>query len=124
MELPLVSRRQAFRLRGLGFDWPVKDIFIPHSKRIFFTDDMFRAENWNRYEEIISRPSVALALYWLREVWQAQYAVEIEDWQLDRYKGYFRFPDMREPAGTRIFKSRDKTEGELLDRMIAHLLTR
>ena len=64
MELQLVSFEQAKLLKSLGFDWQCTGYYKIDGNGMFYSD----RENYNEREEYYSRPTVALALMWLREV--------------------------------------------------------
>ncbi|MCD8262304.1 MAG: hypothetical protein LUD15_13215 [Bacteroides sp.] len=96
----------------------MREIFIPVQTRSFITDTMDIRENWNRFTEIISRPTVALALQWMREVHECRCEVYIKDLSTGWYGGYFHFPDMEERIETKPFPTRDKAESELLTRAV------
>ncbi|MCC8133650.1 MAG: hypothetical protein LIP06_08430 [Tannerellaceae bacterium] len=123
MYLQLVTKRQANRLRRIGFNWKVKDIFILHTARVMFPDTMEIEDNWNQYEETLSRPSIPLALQWARETFHCKCEVTIMDWETDAYAGMLLFPDMQEPVSTRVFEERAWAENELLSKVIEYIIS-
>ncbi|MCD7973115.1 MAG: hypothetical protein LUG18_10715 [Candidatus Azobacteroides sp.] len=120
MQLQLVNRLQATRLRKLGFDWKVKDIFIPATRRLMLEETMYEEEDWNRYDYTLSRPSIALSLEYMRLNYSCKYELIITDWKNITYKGGFMFRDMEEPIYTKTYKSRNRAESELLSRILSY----
>ncbi len=122
MYLQLTTRRQAERLKKLGFEVPVNDVFIYDGGRYRFPDKMDTEENWNRYDDTISRPSVALALQWLRVTLYCICEVGLVSWEKESYYGIFKLPYMKEPVTTHTASQRDRAEILLLDKIIGHLI--
>ncbi len=122
MYLQLTTRRQAERLKKLGFEVPVNDIFVYDSGRYRFPDKMEVEQNWNSYDDTISRPSVTLALQWLRVTLYCKCEVVIHKWEKESYYGIFKFPHMTEPVHTHTAAQRDRAEILLLDKIIEHLI--
>ncbi len=122
MYLQLTTRRQAERLKKLGFEVPVNDVFIYDGGRYRFPDKMDTEENWNRYDDTISRPSVALALQWLRVTLYCICEVGLVSWEKESYYGIFKLPHMKEPVTTHTASRRDRAEILLLDKIIGHLI--
>jgi len=121
MKLQLVNRRQAMRLRSLGFDWEVADFFVVNSVRYFIPENMGKEENWNRFEETVSRPSIALAFVWLRDTYPCKCELSLKSWNKNEYLGLYLFAPMTDPLATRIFRLRDHAERELLTRMLEYI---
>ncbi|MCD8264227.1 MAG: hypothetical protein LUD02_08760 [Tannerellaceae bacterium] len=121
MKLQLVNRRQAVRLRSLGFDWEVADFFVINSVRYFIPENMGKEENWNRFEETVSRPSIALAFVWLRNVYQCKCELTLKNWNKNEYLGFYLFLGMPEPFATKIFRLREHAERDLLTRMLEYI---
>lgn len=61
--LPLVTFEQAKKLKAAGFDWPVYHAYSGAGSQVEYCDCSFKVpDDWT------ARPTVALALKWLREV--------------------------------------------------------
>jgi hypothetical protein len=67
-ELQLVSFEQAKKLKEIGFDWEIEDIYWSDGSY----EHNYCLGDWNdeigEEEECISAPTVALALKWCRDV--------------------------------------------------------
>ncbi len=63
-QLPLVTLNQAKALREIGFDWETTDHFVDEDPRfsLYHRDYNSGVEKW------VSRPSISLALQFMREV--------------------------------------------------------
>lgn len=122
--LQLVNKNQARRLKLLGFNLRVKDLYVIEHARLYMSERMDIDENWNKYDYTLSRPAVAEALQWMREVFDCKCEIIIPDWEEDDYRGGYCFPEMDQPFLSRVFTDRDKAESELLTRILEYQITR
>lgn len=83
MQLQLTNFEQAAALKAAGFDWEVTDYF--HTE--YDVCETGEYDNYNSDNNTISRPTVALALKWLREVKGVR--VSMQD-DYDYMLGYLR----------------------------------
>jgi len=79
MELQLVDFEQAQLLKKLGFDWKTADgwSYFNNSWNITFAGPDTRTQKWEGPLDI-SRPTVALALKWLRDVMGVHVVIRLE----------------------------------------------
>lgn len=67
MELALVTFDQAKKLKDLGFDVGVHNLYHFPAELEKSNNYTHAKGNWNLYREYLSAPTVALALMWLRK---------------------------------------------------------
>jgi len=66
-QLPLTTLDQSKALRDCGFDWPCHQYFVWYHSKPEVKEDEGSLENHNRWDNLISRPTIALALQWMRQ---------------------------------------------------------
>lgn len=113
-ELYLVTFEQAKRLQAADFDWRTEDAF----------DDGYTVTYEGVYpREPIPRPTVALALKWMRDVKGFQCGVYPAEWGrpgdgLTRYFGRWFDLDCDKIDGTIGFGTYEAAESALLDELL------
>lgn len=123
MELKSVNTTQARGLKKLGFNNPVRKLFIIDESRKNTEDELEIPENWNAYDGYLSKPSVVFALEWLRTFYGCNYEVVITDWEKEIYSGRFITKGLTDPQSIKEFSDRNDAESELLSCIIKRLLT-
>lgn len=86
------------------------------------TETMEIGENWNKFDDTLSRPSIALSLEWMRQTFYCKCEVEIADWKKGTYIGRYYFEDMEEAVTTKAYQDRYRAESYLLSAVIEHQL--
>lgn len=120
--LQLVSKEQAKKLRKLGFNLKVRDLYVIKTIKIYLADRMEVEENWNKFNYTLSRPTVVEALQWIRVKYPCKCEIVIPDWDANNYAGQFRCLNEK-IIMTRVFSDRYKAESELLNTVL-HRITK
>jgi len=119
--LQLVNKDQSRKLRELGFNLKVRDLYVLKTRLILLADHMEVDENWNKFSYTISRPSVAEALQWLRLKFKCKCEVIIPDWNDNLYAGQFKYEN-ENIILTRTYSDRYSAEIELLSVVLGRLI--
>ena len=121
MLLQLTNNAQARKLKKLGFDVPVRDLYIIEKTRISVPEKMEIDYNWNHYSYTVSRPTIAEALEWVRRKYDCICEVIMVDSETTKYSGLFQFPETP-VVYIRQFTVRSRAESELLTKIIESLI--
>lgn len=122
MPLQLVNSTQARRLKKLGFSEHIRELYIINSTRRYMAETMDVAENWNKFDDVLSRPSIALGLEFMRNNYDCICEVIIQDWEKGWFEGNYKFDDMPGVGKTRLFRERSRAESELLTKVLEYKL--
>ena len=124
-EFPFVTKKQAVKLKELGFDWSVTSCYSKTSEQVGYN----LPRNFNTDERGYSAPTVAHALRWLREkkkIFVKAFPMGKGTWMfnitfLTKWKGSTS-DNMLWDDDAKPFKRYDKAESRGLDYALDYLL--
>lgn len=117
--LQLVTFEQAKKLKQLGFDWKCRTCF-PSGEDVEIIET--GCSDYNRTNESLSAPIVALALKWLRDERKVYVDIFLDNTGTSGDKFFIRFCGIERPEVFRSYETYEQAELAGLDYALDYLL--